>query len=136
MSDERIRDADALILAGRWEFAYYAAGYAVECALKSCLLQRMVLTGWVFDEANTKVADCRVHDFSKLVVIAGLNDELDSRIKLGFASGDGFNQNWNDVLRWKSTSRYLAKMESDARGLYQAITEIPDGVLPWLRIYW
>jgi HEPN domain-containing protein len=50
MSEERIQDAKVLIDGGRYEFGYYAAGYAVECALKSCLLARMVHTAWVFEE--------------------------------------------------------------------------------------
>ncbi|NJR43126.1 MAG: HEPN domain-containing protein, partial [Akkermansiaceae bacterium] len=41
LAEERVRDAEALLAGGRWEFAYYSAGYAVECALKSCLLARM-----------------------------------------------------------------------------------------------
>jgi hypothetical protein len=50
MANERIKDTKALIDGKRWEFAYYAAGYAVECALKSCVLARMIYTGWVFDD--------------------------------------------------------------------------------------
>jgi hypothetical protein len=50
LTDMRLLDAQALLAAGRWKFAYYAAGYAVECALKSCVLSRMVETGWVFEE--------------------------------------------------------------------------------------
>ena len=55
MAEERIKDSKALLKSKRCEFAYYAAGYAVECALKSCLLSRMVLTGWVFEEQVKKV---------------------------------------------------------------------------------
>ena len=75
MANERIKDAKALIDGKRWEFAYYAAGYAVECALKSCLLARMIYTGWIFDDNVKKVDDCRTHDFLKLIQIAGLRDE-------------------------------------------------------------
>ncbi len=50
MAEERLKDAKALIDGGRWEFAYYAAGYAVECALKSCILARMIHTGLIFKE--------------------------------------------------------------------------------------
>ena len=42
LAEERILDAKALLDGKRWELAYYTAGYAVECALKSCLLARMV----------------------------------------------------------------------------------------------
>src|SRR5438552_17336 len=66
MAEERIKDAKALIDGGRWEFAYYATGYAVECALKSCLLARMIHTGWVFQE-KVKVDECLTHDFQKLI---------------------------------------------------------------------
>ena len=33
MAEERVKDAKALLDGGRWEFAYYVSGYAVECAL-------------------------------------------------------------------------------------------------------
>jgi len=67
MAEERIKDAKALIDGGRWEFAYYTVGYTVECALKSCVLARMIHTDWVFDEQVKRVDDCRTHDFTKLI---------------------------------------------------------------------
>ena len=48
MADERVLHARVLLQGRRWAFAYYNAGYAVECALKACVLSRMILTGWVF----------------------------------------------------------------------------------------
>ncbi len=42
MAQERILDAEALINGDRWAYAFYVAGYAVECALKSCILARMI----------------------------------------------------------------------------------------------
>ena len=45
-----IRDANALLRGGRWEFSYYVAGYAVECALKLSACLCMVHTAWVFEE--------------------------------------------------------------------------------------
>ena len=38
LSDERIEDAKALLAVSRWPGAYYLEGYALECALKSCVL--------------------------------------------------------------------------------------------------
>ncbi len=66
LTTERILDSEALLRAGRWSFAYYVAGYAVECALKSCLLSRMIDTGWIFQE-KVKIEQCRTHDFMELV---------------------------------------------------------------------
>jgi HEPN domain-containing protein len=90
LSEERVKDAKVLLDSGRWEFAYYIAGYAVECALKSCVLARMIHTGWVLDQEVRKIDDCRTHDFMKLVSIAGMRDVLDSRRRLSVTAGDAF----------------------------------------------
>jgi hypothetical protein len=137
MATERIKDAEALLSGGRWEFAYYTAGYAIECALKSCVLSRMILTGWVFKEDVKRVVDdCRTHDFMKLVVISGLLDELNDAKKASAAAKDKFDSNWQVVRLWAVTSRYESKTESEARDLVAAIVDDPDGVLQWIRNYW
>ena len=41
LTQERIADVKALLAAKRWALAYYVAGYAVECALKACVLVRV-----------------------------------------------------------------------------------------------
>jgi len=136
MAEERIRDSKALIDGGRWEFAYYVAGYAVECALKPCLLARMIHTGWIFEEDVKKVDDCRTHEFLKLIQIAGLRDELKDKLKESALAGGEFVTNWETVNLWKVTSRYEIKTESDAKRLFTAITDEPHGVLRWIRNYW
>jgi hypothetical protein len=132
MAEERVKDAKALLDGGRWEFAYYAAGYAVECGLKSCLLARMIHTAWVFEE-KWKAQECMTHDFGELVRLSGLQGELNARLA---TPGGAFVANWGTALQWKVTSRYEAKMEAEAKALYAAITDDPDGVLKWIRQYW
>jgi HEPN domain-containing protein len=132
MAEERIRDAEALLAAGRWEFAYYAAGYAVECGLKSCLLARMIHTAWVFQE-KWDAKTCLTHDFGKLIDLARLRDELNNKLA---APGSVFAAHWGTAIQWKVESRYQAKTEAEARALYEAITHVPDGVLPWIRNFW
>jgi HEPN domain len=136
MAEERIKDAKALLDAGRWEFAYYVAGYSIECALKSCVLSRMVVSGWVFKEQTKKVDECRVHDFNSLIAIAHLKDELNARLQASAAANDGFVTNWNAVGSWTVTSRYQPRSEAEARALYAAITAEPHGVMRWIRNYW
>lgn len=77
MALERLNDAKALLDGGRWEFAYYMAGYVVECGLKSCLLARMIYTAWVFEE-KWEAKRCRTHDFKELVELAGLTHQLNA----------------------------------------------------------
>jgi HEPN domain len=135
MALQRIRDARVLLNGGRWEFAYYVSGYAVECALKSCLLARMIHTAWVFEE-KWKAADCLTHDLDALIRLAGLTNELNARQSASAAAGDGFRDNWDKARLWSPTSRYVAKTELEARELYTAITHKPDGVLRWIRKFW
>ena len=128
---ERLQDAAALMAGGRWAFAYYVAGYAVECALKSCVLARLVVTGWVFsDKANAK--DCLTHDFKKLVEVAGLRPELDARL----ATNVPFRTRWNTAVGWTVDSRYVPRTRAEAEVLYEAIGHDPDGVLKWIQTYW
>jgi hypothetical protein len=135
MATERLKDAKALLGARRWEFAYYAAGYAVECALKSCILARMIHTGLVFKEKwDARV--CLTHDFTQLVELAGLNDQLLNDLKASAAAGKEFAFNWETAKEWTVSSRYEAKTKSEAQKLYAAIADEPHGVLRWIRAYW
>lgn len=135
MAEERLRDAKTLIEGGRWEFAYYAAGYAVECSLKSCILARMIHTGLVFDEDH-KPKDCLIHDLDKLVALAGLTEQLNEDRKASAAAGKEFLGNWETAEEWTVASRYEAKTEDDAKRLYAAIADEPHGVLQWIMTYW
>ncbi len=139
MARERIKDARVLLRGKRWEFAYYAAGYSVECALKSCVLARMIHTAWVFEE-KWKAQDCLTHDLEQLIRLAGLTDELNAKLSASAAAagppGARFLVYWGTVLRWDVASRYLSKTEAEARELYEAITEKSDGVLKWIQKFW
>ena len=135
LTEERIKDAKALLDGKRWAFAYYVGGYAVECALKSCLLARMVHTGWIFeDKANVK--DCLTHDFGQLVHLAGLKSELDAAFTASAAAGKEFIGYWGTVSAWQVTTRYVPKSQAEAEELYEAITNDPNGVLKWIRNHW
>jgi HEPN domain-containing protein len=131
MAEERIKDAKALIRGKRWEFAYYTAGYSIECALKSCIIARMIHTAWVFEE-KWNASECLTHDFNELSRLAGLKNDLDARR----AASAAFGANWTTVEAWKVTSRYASKTEAEAKDLFAAIADKPDGVLRWLKNYW
>ena len=103
----------------------------------------MIHTGWVFKE-KVKIEECLVHDFGKLLDLAELRGELNAKLAASAAAaaaaggppGGAFAANWGVVSQWKVTSRYEAKTEAQARELYAAITDSPDGVLPWIRTFW
>jgi hypothetical protein len=130
-ANDRIADAVVLMAGGRWSFAYYVVGYAVECALKSCVLARMTHTGGVFQDK--KFAEkCFTHNFNELVKLAELTTELNAHL----AANPAFVGNWGTAGLWTETSRYESKAQSEAEALYNAITNVPDGVLMWTQSYW
>ena len=138
LTADRLLDAKALRDAGRWAFAYYVAGYAVECALKSCVLTQMVETGKVFTDKDVS-KNCLTHNFATLVESAGLTDALRAAQQSSAAGGPpgpAFAALWNVVTKWKETSRYEDKGEAEANELIDAVERDPDGVLKWLQNFW
>lgn len=130
LAEDRIADAAALLAAGRWSGAYYLAGDAVECALKACIAK---LTNQDdFPRDRKFVEDCYNHDVEKLLKSAGLRSALDAEI----AANPAFETNWITIKDWEETTRYEQKTQAEAQTLYGAITNIPNGVLPWVRLHW
>jgi HEPN domain len=134
LSKERLKDAKALLGRKRWSGAYYLSGYVVECALKSCLLKHLGEFGAIFGEQSylKRLAGCWTHDLVTLVNLAGLDP--------GFGAARAANATletfWYVTKDWKETSRYELKTEAEARALYDAVTNEPDGVYRWIRSCW
>lgn len=134
-ADARLGDAQTLLDAGRWSGAYYLAGYAVELALKSCVLAHIEKTGVIFknkDYANSLGNKIWVHDLAKLADAANLTDSFDAESK----ANHDFGSSWAVVKKWDETTRYNPKSEEEAKELLEAITHDVNGVLPWLRTRW
>jgi HEPN domain-containing protein len=131
LSDERIEDARVLLAAKRWPAAYYVAGYALECALKSCVLAYIDRTGIIFEDKKY-AQKCWTHDIEDLVRQAGLTNERDKAAGTNIALG----QRWLVAKDWSESSRYRLSTQLQAEKLFNALTDITDGVLPWLKDYW
>lgn len=134
LAKTRLADAKALLGRKRWSAAYYLTGYAVECALKSCLLHHIHETGVIFKDQKylKELGGCWTHDFVTLVKISGLDEPF------GVARGQNpvLEANWTVTKDWKETSRYEEKTEHEARSLYTAVEHEADGVLAWVRQHW
>jgi len=131
LADDRLLDAQALLSLGRWSAAYYLAGYAVESAWKACILKRVTATGLIFED-HKFAAKCWTHNLEDLSKLAGLDAILGQDV----AKRPGLDRNWSTVRDWSEASRYRQTTESDARMLYDAISNRADGVLPWIRNHW
>ena len=131
LSDERIEDANALLAASRWSGAYYVAGYALECALKSCVLAYVERTGIIFEDR--KFAEkCWTHDLETLVKQADLITERG----LAIAANAQLGTNWLIAKDWSEATRYRLSTQQQAEELFDAITDNADGVLQWVKNHW
>jgi HEPN domain-containing protein len=131
LCEERIEDARALLAASRWPGAYYLAGYAVECALKSCVLAYVERTGVIFEDRRF-AERCWTHDIEALVAAANL---LDVR-GVAISASTRFGGNWHTCSSWSEASRYCLSTRQEAEELFEAVTNVSDGVLKWIRMYW
>jgi hypothetical protein len=127
---DRLRDAKALLQAGRWAGAYYVAGYAVECALKSCVIAYVMKTDQFPEKRFSE--QCWTHNLMQLLALAGLKDTL----AIDAAADPDLYANWAFVRDWTESSRYDRKTRIEARKLYDAITDKRHGVLAWIRSHW
>jgi HEPN domain-containing protein len=132
LAETRLEDAKALLKAGRFDAAYYLAGYAVECALKACLCGRT--REFDFPPKPKDVNDYYTHDLDALLTTAKLRSSLkeESRTNTKLAAY------WSVVKDWKEDRRYLytgSDTERGARALIEAISDPEHGVLQWLAKY-
>ena len=130
LADLRLQDAVVLLDAGRWEAAYYLLGYCVECGLKACVAKQ-------FREHEVPekalVNSFYTHRIDELLRISGLRSPMKKQANID----SGFGSNWNTVQDWNEAVRYEVSItEATAREMYEAVTNIKSGVLPWLKLQW
>jgi hypothetical protein len=131
LAQDRILDAKALLAARRWGGAYHMAGYAVECALKACILGFVERTGIIFEDRKY-AEQCWTHDLEELLKLARLTEALGIDIGKNAVLG----RNWVVVQDWDEISRYRNTPHHKAKKLYQAITDKENGILPWITSRW
>ncbi len=132
LADRWILDAKAMLDAKRWSAAYYVAGYAVECALKACILKRLGANPEVIFDNRRFSENCWTHDLDDLVSLANLETDRAREIAVNRLLGE----NWLVVGNWNEKSRYQEVAYYKAKKLYKAITDNVNGVMPWIRIRW
>jgi HEPN domain-containing protein len=130
LADVRLREAKVLLDAGLWDGAYYLAGYAVEVALKACIIKKVMATD-AFPEKKFS-ENCWTHDLEKLIDLAGLTAGWDAARKADATLAG----HWRIVKDWKEDRRYHRITPAEATDLYQAITDTNHGVLTWIKTQW
>jgi HEPN domain-containing protein len=130
LASARLLDAEHLFNAKAYSGAYHFAGVAVECAIKACIAKQTKR----FEFPNKPLATAAwEHDITKLIKVANLQNLLEQERARSLA----FDQNWTTIIKWQIDSRYdLSTSRTAASVLIASIAHQPDGVLPWLQVYW
>ncbi len=76
LADLRIGEAELLLHHGKYDAAYYLAGYAVECGLKARIAKLTNQRDFPLDRGF--VQDCYTHNIETLVKSAGLRPQRDA----------------------------------------------------------
>jgi HEPN domain-containing protein len=127
---DRIADAKVLLAARRWAAAYYLAGYAVECGLKSCVIAYLMRTDQFPEKRFSE--QCWTHSLRQLLALAGLKADLDA----ASTADPDLLANLEIVKDWSESSRYARTTKVKAEELYDAITDKKHGVLSWIKGHW
>ncbi len=126
LSAMREREAKVLLDAGEYAGAYYLCGYAVECALKACIVRGLPAESM---PEKKDVDRFYTHDLDQLLTLAKLRD--------AFLTDEDRKIDWNIVTDWNERARYRNDITgAQAASLYRICTESTIGVLPWLRTVW
>jgi HEPN domain-containing protein len=130
MAELRLAEAKALLHLGMWDGAYYLCGYAVELALKACII-KMLMAMDAFPEREFS-RNCYTHDVEKLLELAKLvtAQKMATDVDLDLLG------NWNIVIEWSEEKRYHRIEKSEAEELFTAVADDTHGVLPWIKNHW
>ena len=130
IAEERIANAEALLVSERWTGAYYLAGYSVECGLKAVIAKRT----YAGDYPPKDAAKLYSHNLQDLLRFAGLGGSNGAITVPGHAVA--VTDNWNIAKTWSEVVRYETRTEQQARLLVQAVNHSTEGVLSWIRTHW
>ena len=138
----RLEEASILLAKNYPDGAFYLAGYAVECALKSAIYRTLNIDD--FFELNSakahsaKVKDdvlqkFRTHDYGTLLALSGCYYKLDTAITLDVILGDAWTiirtLSWTEQYRYETTTR---KGQVAVQGFIDSVNIF----LQWIKTHW
>ena len=97
IAEERLKDAEALLAAGRYDGAIYLGGYVVELALKSRICIALNWKGFPQTRSEfQKYLSFKTHDLDVLLSLSGAEETIKT----------GYLAEWSAVATWDPEARY------------------------------
>ncbi len=138
----RLEEATTLLAHNYPDGAFYLAGYAVECALKSAICRTLNIDDF-FDAYSTKphgakvkddiVQKFKTHDYGTLLVLSGLYFKLETAITFDVLLGDA----WTIIrtLSWTEQYRYEISVRKEQTAV-QGFIDSVNIFLQWIKTHW
>jgi len=118
IAEERLKDAEALLAAGRYDGAIYLGGYVIELTLKSRICKVLRWKGFPQTRSEfQKYQSFKTHDLDVLLSLSGAED----KIKTGYLA------EWSAVATWDPEARYNpigSASKSDAELLIESAKKL------------
>jgi hypothetical protein len=136
LAAERFTDAECLFANGRYDAAYYMAGYTVELLIKSKVCKNLGIEDF-FDFANrnkfknndTITRPFKAHDLEQLLILSGIYTDFQEQL----IKNKDFKIAWSIIEVWSENCRYLTgKKENDAKDLLTSIKQFELWILKYL----
>ena len=97
IAEERLKDADTLLAAKRYDGAIYLGGYVVELALKSRICKILKWKGFPQTRGEFQnYLSFKTHDLDVLLTLSGAEDEVKTK----------YLAEWSAVATWDPEARY------------------------------
>ncbi len=97
VAHDRLRDAEALNAAGRFDGCLYLCGYCVEIALKARICQTLKWTGFPERLGEFQAyKSFQTHDLDVLLRLSGVEDEIKTQ----------YVNSWSVMAKWDTSVRY------------------------------
>jgi hypothetical protein len=97
VAHERLRDAEALHAAGRFDGCLYLCGYCVEIALKARICQTLNWEGFPEQPGEFQFyRSFQTHNFDILLHLSGLEEQVKRK----------YVHSWSVVGKWEPNQRY------------------------------
>ena len=114
----RLKDAEALLRAGRYDGAIYLGGYVVELALKSRICKTLKWTGFPQTRGEFQsFQSFKTHDLDVLLSSSGVEDKIKAK----------YLAEWSAVASWDPEARYNpigSASKTDAELLIEAARKL------------
>jgi len=126
----RLKDAEVLYDAARFDAAAYMCGYALEMALKARVCRCLGVDDYPEDKLKKAF---KTHDLDDLLLLGGLSQAL------SVATSPEVYANWSKAIKWRPEWRYRpigSVDDADALTMLDALRIAPHGVLTWLQTHW